>query len=57
MLPLTKEAGMSGDLRFDPEAFLSEAGRGTTKSTYAEDQVIFSQGKPQIQFSTSKRVK
>ena len=36
---------MSGDLRFDPEAFLSEAGQGTTKSTYEEDQVIFSQGK------------
>jgi CRP/FNR family cyclic AMP-dependent transcriptional regulator len=45
MLPLIKEAGMSGDLQFDPEAFLSEAGQGTTKSTYAEDQVIFSQGK------------
>ena len=36
---------MSGDLPFDLEAFLSEAGQGTTKSTYAEDQVIFSQGK------------
>jgi len=36
---------MSGDLRFDPEVFLSEAGQGTTKSTYAEDQIIFSQGK------------
>jgi CRP-like cAMP-binding protein len=38
---------MSGEtaLPFDPEAFLSEAGRGTTKSTYEEHQVIFSQGK------------
>ena len=38
---------MSGksELPFDPEAFLSKTGRGTTKSTYEEDQVIFSQGK------------
>ena len=36
---------MSGksELPFDPEA-LSKAGRGTTKSTYEEDHVIFSQG-------------
>src|ERR1700731_634827 len=33
------------ELPFDPEAFLSKAGRRTTKSTYEEDQVIFSQGK------------
>ena len=33
------------ELPFDPEAFLSKTGRGTTKSTYEEDQVIFSQGK------------
>jgi len=31
-------------LLFDPEAFLSDAGPGTTKSTYEEDNVIFSQG-------------
>src|ERR1700730_16375777 len=35
---------MSGELPFDLEAFLSEAGRGTTKSTYEQDKVIFSQG-------------
>ena len=37
---------MSGDfeLPFDLDAFLSDAGRGTTKSTYKEDKVIFSQG-------------
>ena len=39
-----REAGMSGDLPFDPEAFLSKAGRGTTKSTYEEDQVNFFAG-------------
>ena len=33
------------ELPFDPEAFLSKAGRGTTKSTYEEDHVVFSQGK------------
>jgi hypothetical protein len=31
-------------LLFDPEAFLSDAGPGTTKSTYEEDNVIFSRG-------------
>ncbi len=31
-------------LRFDLEAFLSKAGRGTTESTYEEDKIIFSQG-------------
>jgi CRP/FNR family cyclic AMP-dependent transcriptional regulator len=29
---------------FDLEAFLSNAGRGTTESTYEEDGIIFSQG-------------
>jgi CRP/FNR family cyclic AMP-dependent transcriptional regulator len=36
---------MSGVLAFDPEVFLSKASPGTTKSTFEEDQVIFSQGK------------
>jgi CRP/FNR family transcriptional regulator, cyclic AMP receptor protein len=36
---------MTGDLPFDPEAFLSKAGQGTTKSIFEEEQVIFSQGK------------
>ena len=35
---------MSGVLPFDLEAFLSEAGQGTTKSIYEEHKVIFSQG-------------
>jgi CRP/FNR family cyclic AMP-dependent transcriptional regulator len=39
-----REVGMSAESPFDPEAFLSEAGQGTTKSTYEEDMVIFSQG-------------
>jgi len=32
------------ELPFDLDAFLSDAGRGTTKSTCKEDEVIFSQG-------------
>ena len=41
-----REAGMTGEfeLPFDLDAFLSAAGRGTTKSTYDEDTAIFSQG-------------
>jgi CRP/FNR family cyclic AMP-dependent transcriptional regulator len=37
---------MSGklELPFDPEAFLSDAAKGTTKSAYEENKVIFSQG-------------
>jgi hypothetical protein len=31
-------------LPFDPEAFLSNVGQGTTKSVFEEDKVIFSQG-------------
>src|ERR1700688_724474 len=36
---------MSGtfELPFDLEAFLSKAGRGTTKSTYEVDEIIFAQ--------------
>jgi CRP/FNR family transcriptional regulator, cyclic AMP receptor protein len=47
MLPMKRKAGMSGkfELPFDLEAFLSKAGQGTTKSTFGEDQVVFSQGK------------
>jgi CRP/FNR family cyclic AMP-dependent transcriptional regulator len=41
-----REAGMNGEfeLPFDLDAFLSAAGRGTTKSPYEEDEVVFSQG-------------
>jgi CRP/FNR family transcriptional regulator, cyclic AMP receptor protein len=37
---------MSGKFEppFDPEAFLAKAVQGTTKSTYEDDKVIFSQG-------------
>src|SRR5580700_6615150 len=37
---------MTGTLQlpFDPEAFLSNADRGTAKSSYEEDTIIFSQG-------------
>jgi len=36
---------MSGkfELPFDPETFLSKASRGTTRSTYEEDKIIFAQ--------------
>jgi CRP/FNR family cyclic AMP-dependent transcriptional regulator len=44
MLPLIKGGGMSGELSFDAEAFLSDAGRATPKSTFEEDKIIFSQG-------------
>jgi CRP/FNR family transcriptional regulator, cyclic AMP receptor protein len=39
---------MSGkvELPFDPEPYLSDAGQGTTKSTYEKDRAIFSQGEP-----------
>ncbi|MGP0095227.1 MAG: Crp/Fnr family transcriptional regulator [Xanthobacteraceae bacterium] len=39
---------MGGTLKlpFDPEAFLSDAGRGTTKSVFEEAKIIFSQGEP-----------
>ena len=35
---------MSEELSFDAEAFLSDAGRATPKSTFEEDKIIFSQG-------------
>src|SRR5580704_9716676 len=40
------EGVMSGkaDQLFDPEAFLSGAGNGTTQSIYSQDKIIFSQG-------------
>jgi CRP/FNR family cyclic AMP-dependent transcriptional regulator len=43
---VNREAGMSenSELPFDLEAVLPKAVQGTTKSTYEEDKVIFSQG-------------
>jgi CRP/FNR family cyclic AMP-dependent transcriptional regulator len=32
--------------RFDPKAFLAEAGEGRTVSQYRKDQIVFSQGDP-----------
>jgi CRP/FNR family transcriptional regulator, cyclic AMP receptor protein len=43
---IMREAGVTGALKlpFDPEAFLFNAGHGSTTSTFEEDKVVFSQG-------------